>query len=483
MEASEIDGKKLLAALLQEPQQNLAQRIKRVGIDRRHVDGDMNKHLFDTLYDILEIGDQVARASFEAHIKQDGELSNSDKRALLDYIERLMSVDYSGVIVNIEALNTYKAKQRVIQTFGKYTQHMSEGKDVFDIVDGAQEDIRKIKDDADNYTVRSYLDTWHIRENERATLQEDGSGLTMAMVENLSPFAANFPNKLQACEVTAFSGPTYSGKSTLLTNGIRVAAHPTNGLNVLYVFAENRRIQAESRLDAIMLDKPYDELRQQREGREEWGSFFEDALDDGWGHIMTTKVHIGGFDANTLANLMDQANEQLPSGESVEVMAVDSPNHQKPVASFDEFFLRKKQVYEENKALAAKNDLIFLATLPMKPSSKKGEKVDNEDAAGSYSIARLADNVIMFNVDDMDRKINRGRLEVTKARDGQIEPGPHYMYFEPSNRMVPWTQKFGGTFDPNPEEDEVDDMAHKINQYVNDDAEYEQEAGFNVRKE
>jgi hypothetical protein len=122
----------------------------------------------------------------------------------------------------------------------------------------------------------------------------------------------------------------------------------------------------------------------------------------------------------------------------------------------------------------------------MKASSVGQSSVKSEDVGGSYDIARICDNLLMFNVDPEDRLLNRGKIQVTKARDNSTDNKIIYFYFENTHRLLPWDRVFNGNVDPGSEADE--DVVYRINQFK---TQYEKEknyeqvgglTGFNVKK-
>ena len=291
---------------------------------------------------------------------------------------------------------------------------------------------------------------------------------------NLSPFKKYFTRGFQPEEVIAIGGPTYAGKSILLTNFIRLAAHPKNGMNVLYVFAENRYVQAASRLDSIILNENYQVLYENALENRTGGKFFRKAKEKGWGQIIMAKVQPKKFTADTIDSMIEEIEMDL--GIKIHVLAIDSPDHQEARDRQDAWHQGKGQVYYENKQLTMERGLINISTLPMKASSVKKESVQNEDAAGSYDISRVCDDMIMFNKSDTDQMLNRATIQVTKNRDGVTDSKKNYFHFDPSLRLIPWDEAFDSKISP---EEDPDQIVYKIKKFKEG---YTEQDGFNVKR-
>jgi KaiC/GvpD/RAD55 family RecA-like ATPase len=473
--------KKLLTGCLQD--ESVLLKAKRAKLEPKHLEEGVYRYLYAAMLEISKV-DTPAPEVVKQYIQLDDKKDSDDKKALNELVDSLSSSSTVGAGFSLEKLKDVRAEQEAFRLLSDMSNSLLQGEDLDQVLPELQRRSREINAQESDYELFDYSEDWSTRQMERQELGTT-SAITMSMALNMSPFKKYFPRGIQPEELTAVAGPTYAGKSVLLTNLIRVAAHPENGMNVLYVFAENRKVQAASRLDAIVLDREYDTLYENNLKDPEGDSFFKTAQKEGWGKIILGKVTPRQFTADTIRQMIEEIKEDR--GIDIDVVAIDSPDHQVPVDAGDQWWQNKGLVYWDNKALAEELELIMLCTLPMKASSVGNGSVKSEDVGGSYDIARICDNLIMFNVDPEDRLLNRGKIQVTKTRDNSTDNKIIYFYFEKNHRLLPWHEVFNGSVDPTGEADE--DKVYRINQFKQKftkekkkEKEYETVAGFNVKK-
>lgn len=433
------DEKKLVSACLQD--QDILKKTYRSNLAPEDIDNEAYRYLLESSIDLFSLGDEVSKESLEAYINND-DLAQDQKKEALHFAKKLFKQDVDEANYTVRQLNKQKKKKEFIEAAYDAVEGLETGKDVSQLITEHSEKIQHLKDsDLTEYQLWDYWKDNIRRKKERHEIDQ-GVGTTLNFDLHLEPFADYFKRGWQIQEISAVAGPTYAGKSTLLSNMIYLSVHPTNALDSLYVFAENRKVQAGSRLDSIFLDRKYDNLFKDPLNDNYGDKFYENALDDGWGNLNYAKVVPNKFDINTIRSILRDTREGLTQGTASNgfdpnVLFIDSPDHQRPSVEHDQYFANKGQVYWDIKQLAEEEDLIVVTSLPMKPSSRKKDSVSAEDTAGSYDIARVVDNMISFNVDKEDRLVNRAKLEVVKNRDGDIDAEKVHLKFQPSMRMVP----------------------------------------------
>lgn len=431
--------KKLVSACLQD--QGILKKAHRSNIGPDDVDNDVFRYLLESSLDLFALGDNVTKESLEEYINKDDIPSDSKKEAL-HFADKLYDQDVDGAHFTVQQLNKKKQKKEVVEASYDLVEGLEQGRDVSDLLKEHSERISYLEEaDYTEYQLWNYFEDNIRRKRERHEIDQGGDK-TLSFDLHLSPFEDYFKRGWQVQEISAVAGPTYAGKSTLASNIIYLGVHPTNGLDGLYVFAENRKVQAGSRLDSIFLDREYDELFRDPLNDNYGDKFHEEAVEDGYGNLNYGKVIPNKFDVNTIRSLIRDTREGVTQGSGTDgfdpdFLVIDSPDHQRPSNEHDQYFANKGQVYWDIKQLAEEEDLIVITTLPMKPSSRQKDSVSAEDTAGSYDIARIVDNMISFNVDKEDRLVNRAKLEVVKNRDGDIDAEQVHLKFQPSMRMVP----------------------------------------------
>lgn len=438
----------LVAACLKDPE--TLRRAIRSKLKPHHIEDKVASYLYAASLDISKDSPVSQEILFE-YVRLDRKLDDKQKSFYVRSVEDFFSMDTSGSSFTLKKISEKVKEKELAITLRDSIDRVLQGNQVDGVLDELHQKVSALKAVEEAYEIYDYWQDWKERKAERLQV-ESSLGNCLKLGLNLHPFARYFKRGFQAQEITAIGGPTYAGKSVMLSNFIHLAINPFNGLNVLYIFAENKKVQAASRLDAIVLDRDYDNLFINALKDPRGDELFRDSAKAGYGGMKIAKVIPNEFDAITIKSMIDDCRAE---GFFPDVVAIDSPDHQVPIQKTNSSWQAKSAVYWENKALATKEEIIMLCTLPMKASSKRADKVEAEDAAGSYDIARIADNLIFFSMKPEDRLLSRASLQVVKNRDGAIDDKIIHFKFTNSLRLVPWEDAMAGMEEVDEETGEV----------------------------
>jgi KaiC/GvpD/RAD55 family RecA-like ATPase len=407
-------------------------RARRADIAKHFFTDKFQKYLYNALCHLVDFN-YYDLASIEAYIYEDKAVDDSFKHSCLEALRDISSLDSSNADFSYEILKSKSNEKEMNLLLNKAAKMVLAKEPVKEVFEEMSLLSGKIATSRVAYEAFSYYDGWQNRKAERVeVIAEEVKSLKFN--ENLRPFKNYFTRGISKEEITAIGGPTYAGKSIMLSNFINMATNPINGLNVIYVFAENRAIQALSRLDSIFLDRDYDNLFVSSNDFN-GDKFFLNARQEGWGDLMAFKVTPGAFSVNDIRSMIEECKSR---GFHPDVLAVDSPDHQISVKNLKDSWQIKGQVYWELKALAESEKLILLTSLPMKASSVKNSTPRSEDVAGSYDISRIVDNLILFNVNPDDAILGRVNLVVTKNREGRVDNKDIQFRVKNSLKVQPW---------------------------------------------
>lgn len=424
----------LVAGCLQDPK--VLRTVRRSTLLPNHISDKIGRYLLELALDIGREGKVTEEIVLEC-IKQDSSLDSKVKPVYLKTAVDLFKEDISNASFTLGKIQKKVKEKEAIRIAGNVASDIQAGENIEQVLERMSVHLNKIKDTEIAYELFDYVKTYDERKVERLESVGEGSK-ALKFIDNIRPFQPYFPRGLQPETITAIGGRTGAGKSMFLANMIRVAVLPENKLNVLYIVAENSKIETGSRLDAIMLDREYETLFMPVARDPRGDSFFANFEQQGGGGLWIAKVDVGRFSTLHIKAMIEECRE---AGFNPDVLAVDSPDHMVPevdkrLSSWE----AKGAVYLDLKDLATAEDLIVLTTLPMKASSKRQDKVSAEDAAGSYDISRLSNNMIFFTETPDDKMLSRATMIVTKNRDGTIDDRHIYFRFSPSRRMIPWDE-------------------------------------------
>lgn len=423
----------LVAGCLQDPK--VLRTVRRSTLLPNHIGDKVGRYLLELALDISREGFVTEEIVLEC-IKKDSKLDPKVKPVYLQTALDYFKEDISNAFFTLGKIQDKVKEKESIRIASNIASDLQAGEKIDTVLDRMQQHLNKIKNTDISYELFDYVATFDQRKSERLETVSEGAK-SLKFIDNIHPFRHYFPRGLQPETITAIGGRTGVGKSMFMTNMLRVATLPGNGLNVLYVVAENSKIETGSRLDSIMLDRDYESLFVPVSRDPRGDEFFTNFMEGRGGGIWIAKVDVGRFSTLHIKNMIEECRE---AGFNPDVLAVDSPDHMVPegdrkLSSWGE----KGAVYTDLKDLANAEELIVLTTLPMKASSKRQDSVSAEDAAGSYDISRLSNHMIFFTETPDDKMLSRATLTVTKNRSGAIDDKHIYFRFSPSRRMLPWS--------------------------------------------
>ncbi len=272
---------------------------------------------------------------------------------------------------------------------------------------------------AEYNTVESWRDRVEDRRQTRQAMEEGGSGY-LKLAGYLTVFEDYFQLGFPPQTITGVAGMTGVGKSHMMNAFAYMSILPENACNVLYLISENRRIETESRLDAIMLGEDINELFTD-DPPESKEKIFKRQRKKGWGRLFTCKVTVNKFDRTTIEAAMEFIEDQYQA--KINVLIIDSPDHMISANVNDRSngWEKKSAVYDDIKGLADEYCMPVITSVPMQASTEGKADVSSANVAGSYNISKMVDNLIMFLHSPQDDLLNRRRLKVTKLRGAPLD--------------------------------------------------------------
>ena len=429
----------LIAACLQDSV--VFKRAVRSNLKHYHFSNEVIRYLFRALSELSKYK-SFNRQVVEEFIKADEELVDKSKALYLRYLDDYYKEDITGYEFSLDVLRK-KAKEYEVKLIVNVTgkKALAGGESYDEIAKYLFEKSSALMSQDRLYEENEYWEEWDERKAERFEMATQQGLFKMDL--NLSPFEKYFPMGLPPRTITTVGGPTFSGKSVLLSNFIRLAVHPVNGLNTLYIYTENRNVEASTRLDAIILDRAYTDFYLDEMADPAGDEFFKGGKGEGWGRLRTVKLPPNGFTAVDIRYLLD---DYINEGFTPDVVMFDSPEHQKPVDG-SIGHEGKSQVYLDLKGIVDDYDLILFTTIQLTAGTKKKDVLDNEDVSGSKAISRHVDNNIFFNIQKDDNRLGRASLQVTKNRtSGLVDDRILHFKFKDSLRLIPW-EEYTGNFE------------------------------------
>jgi hypothetical protein len=425
--------KTLVAGCLQD--ENILKKAIRARLKPAHLEEKVHRYLYGVATEVYKFGPVTKDVVLE-YIRLDSNLEDKVRAIYLHSVSDYFSADIASANFTLANISKKIKEKEVARIVTDVVDRIGNNAPIEEVIEDLHYYSAALRNTKVEYEIYDYWEDWDKRRSERLEIELE-SNRSLRMDLNMSPFKKYFPRGWQSKDITAIGGVTGVGKSVLLSNLIRLAIHPCNGLNAVYIFAENKKVQAASRLDAVLLDRGYDNLFLNVASDPRGEEFFKGPGKDGYGNLKIVKVVPGEFDAMTIKAILDECREE---GMAPDIVFIDSPDHAEPVAKVSAYWEKKGKVYWELKALADNEDVIMVTTLPMKPSSAKADSVSAEDGAGSYDISRICDNLIFFAVQKEDRFLGRASLKVTKSRDKGIDDAIISFKFTNSLRLIPWDE-------------------------------------------
>lgn len=406
--------RKLCALLLQDPATYLP-RVKRTKIDKEDLEDQPSKVIFEAIMEASSLG-EVTQDSVSKMLTSGG-LTNSEANLHVEIVEQLCAADVQEVEFTFSFLAKHKEDALLRRYLKAAATDLKTGAEATKVKQQLLDRLSKIK--IEDVALKEYEQSFLNRERQR---HEKRAGVGMLKLsEQFRHLRRYFPYGFAPGTINIIMGATNAGKSVLLANFVEMASNKESALNVLYVFSENQEIEALSRLDAVVLDKPYKKLYEEYMSKEEVKRVMK-RTEDGAGKIFYCKPEFENFTVNTIEQALDAA---LDRGVKIDAIFIDSPDHMRPLNPSGTYFIDKPQVWKDLKATAEKYEVQVFGTWPLREefsgqsrNGKEPPELSANSGAGGQDVARVADNIIAFAYEAADELMKHRIFVVTKARDG-----------------------------------------------------------------
>lgn len=408
--------RQIVAALLQYP--DLISKLKRAKIEPSDIEDVPAKIVLKAILKASELG-EVTPQTVETIIQDDKQLKTQDKQLYCQVVEDLSGAEVDNTEFTFSYFAERKAESDLRKAMSMAATSLHQREEIAQIKQRLLDSLSKME--ISDLQINRYEDGLSARERERNDIKK-GDGM-MKFTDELRHLSDYFPFGLLRETMTCIQGSTNAGKSIFLANLIWHATKPQNKLNVLYVFSENRAVEALSRLDAVVLGKPYRELYNGYLSRDE-RSIIVDREKNGCGKIIYCKPEFENFSVSTIEEALELAAQD---NILIDMIAIDSPDHMIPTRRTNQYFQDKPQVWKDLKALMHKHKIAIVGTWPLREEYSGYGKGDKEppaltanSGAGGQDVARPMDNIIAFSYDEKaDDLMAHRNFVVTKCRDGK----------------------------------------------------------------
>lgn len=257
---------------------------------------------------------------------------------------------------------------------------------------------------------------------------------------------ALFPYGVRQKQMFGVVADTGTGKSLTVDNWSIEAWK--QGLNVLMIKTENEESVTTSRLDSIFSGQNYGKIFKGELSEQEIGDIdleYRSLASSVDAHLFLAQVDLETFTVNTIRRIIDKIKADYDY--QIDVLIIDSPEHQSPLVKRKDMFQEDAQVYRELFRLVKERELIFFSTLQRKVNhngmfrkGKKGEVEDEivvpeaEEAAGSAVIPRLFDYMItLMKPTQRDVAMGGVKMAPTKARNSHLAKSIMFINRDSSN--------------------------------------------------
>jgi hypothetical protein len=407
--------RKLCALLLQDPTTYLP-RVKRTKLDSSDIDDSPSKIIFEAILNASDLG-EVTTESVTELIKQSG-LSNSEANLHINIVEELSNASVEEVEFTFSYLAQHKEDSLLRRYLKQAATELKTGSEASRVKQQLIDQLSKIK--TEDVSLKEYEENFLGREQERHS-RKAGVGM-IRLSDEFRHLKRYFPYGFAPGTINIIMGATNAGKSVFLANLVEMSSDKNSRLNVLYVFSENQEVEALSRLDAVVLNKPYKELYEQYLSREE-ALKIKGRTKEGAGKIFYCKPEFENFTSVTIENALDAAIDQ---GHRIDAIFIDSPDHMKPLRVAGQHHIDKPQVWKDLKAVAERYNVCVFGTWPLREEYSTPPKAGKErpplaanSGAGGQDVGRVADNILAFVYDEaVDDLMSHRLFTVTKCRDG-----------------------------------------------------------------
>lgn len=352
---------------------------------------------------------------------------------------------YPEISANI--VRQMKQKKALKDIIVSSSMKVNEGSDPLEVFNEIKDKISKNKEifgDKDEYEIYNILEEFTDRIDRREDFATNGKTFTFK-----DPCLREaFPLGIMQREMFSVCADTGVGKSVSMDNFAIEAIQDHNLLNTLIIKTENEEIQTSSRLDSIFSGKSYLDVYTGDLDQTEIDDIDADykAVQQKGVHLFLVQVIPNCFDANTIEKIIDQIYRD--HGVTIEMLIVDSPEHQAPIEKQDAYFLRKAVPYMDLKELMKRKNLILFTTVQRKIDSNslfrksKTKKEDDdsfslpepEQAAGSAEIGRTVDYMVMLmKQTPRDKMLDAIKFAIVKSRNVEKKADYYYLKRDSNN--------------------------------------------------
>lgn len=401
---------KILAGAIQKS--TIFQRLKRAKYNTDDFNNDVYKSLWNLLVEVGNVGDFDSELLLRYLAEKP--MLDEQKLVLKTNIEILKEEDLTGVDLSIEVISKEKTKRDSIKASSEFLKKIKAGQDINHSVKTLKQNIDHAISREIIATPNDYYSQIELRDQQRNFNYGQGSVKSLKMIHHFGCFAKYFDNGLLPETITTLEAETNAGKSVLLINFLKMALDPLNKLNCLYLYSENRELEAEGRLDALLLKKPYRDSIKKTPLNPEDKFFMKNMVKQGYGQLRTCRLPYGVANVEYIRYLLNDFEEQ---GLKIHAIFIDSPDHLQPKQYQQTYWLNKSAVYEELKALVEEYGVLAVTTR----QKNAGTEIGAYAGAGGQGIARIVDNIIQMEYESRDMITSQRNIIVAKARDGVID--------------------------------------------------------------
>ncbi len=401
---------------------------------------------------------EINFTTLKTTIDFDRDLESKKKPVYKAVLKNLKGLELDSVHFSVNELRKSRDAYVANETLTKMVYSLRKDGSVEDLLEIA-EDLKRLKTTDFNFEILDFNTEEALKQRQARAIEDllNDNSKKLTFFGYLAWLASIFPF-LESKTITTVGGTTGEGKSILLQNMAYQATHPNNGLNVLFIGAENKLSQIENRFDAIFQDRPYELFKERSHKDEESVKFYQEKEASGdWGILKVVKLPPKKFTSLHIEEMLELLKTQ---GTEIDVLCIDSPDHMTPLDKKETTWLDKEEVYWDIKFLMNKYNLICLTTIPLKGSAGKKKYVDTEDTAGAVAIARIIDNGIYFIKNTEERLVDAKvrNLQPTKQRDDAPYTGKVKVKISNSLRFCSHTTS---TKDQNSSEEDIDNLIPK----------------------
>ncbi len=218
----------------------------------------------------------------------------------------------------------------------------------------------------------------------------------------------------QASALSAFMGPTGSGKSINLVNV--GASCVLDGLNVYHFTFELSADKTKARYDVCISGVSSAERRDKPEILD---TALQAIVAKGMGKLYVIQHSTGTASANTVrGSLNDYVLLGAPKPDVIilDYLTIMLPNNPDTV-DMKRDYAKLKQIAEEVRALAMDLDIPIITALQSNRNAASKEKISKEDIADSYAVMHVLDCVLTLNQTEAEKQMGKMRLYASKVRD------------------------------------------------------------------